>query len=148
MSKTSIRIACLVLGTALILSATRPPAVPEQEQPSALLEAMEGLKTHLKGTAMALQRSSRDEALENIAGMQRFVLLAKLEAPADLGEIAEEKREAHRTAFRKDLVLLLKELADMELDVLEGRYKKAFARVVDPLYPLREAAHEKYQKGE
>ena len=151
MSKTRIRFAPLALATALILAAAGPAPLQDSGGKPAqtpLLQAMEGIKTHMKGTAMALQGGARDEALKHIAEIQRLVLLAKLEAPANLTEVPEEKRAAHRTAFRKDIVVLLKEFADMEVDVLEGRFEEAFGRVIDPLYPYREASHDKYKKKE
>lgn len=129
-------------------SARRPPvreaATEAAERP--LRAHMEGLKTHMKGTAMALQSpEGRDKALEHIAELQRIVLLAKLEAPSNLGEVAEKERAEHAKDFRRDLTLVLRELAEMEIHVLDGEMEKAFARVVDPLFPMREAAHEKYQ---
>jgi len=153
-TERTLSLAALVLGGVLVLSAVAPaPASPSPMPASAaaatdtdLLTAMEGLKTHMKATAMALQGNSTEEALEHIAEMQRLVLLAKLESPPNLEELAKKERAAHQMAFRKDLIGVLKEFADMEIDVLEGRFEAAFARVVDPLHPTREAAHAKYQK--
>jgi hypothetical protein len=110
---------------------------------------MEGLKTHLKGAAMALQNpDDRDAALVHIAELQRLVLLSKLEAPSNLNEVPEEERAEHRASFRRDLALVLREFVEMEIHVLDGETEKAFARVIDPLYPMRETAHEKYQPGD
>ena len=137
-------LAALALVT--VLASTPLRQEPETPSESPVLEAMEGMKTHLKGTAMALQDPAKGaEALEHIAELQRLVLLAKLGSPANLDELPADERDAHRTAFRRDLTLVLEQLVHMELSVLDGKPDEAFARIVKPLYPMREAAHEKYQ---
>jgi hypothetical protein len=106
---------------------------------------MEALKTNLKAAAMALERTDTTGALKHIAEMQRLVLLAKLEVPANLEAKPDKQRDAYRAEFRKDLVRLMQELLGMELEVLDGDWEKAFGRVAGPLFRMREAAHEKYQ---
>ena len=113
-----------------------------------LAEHMEGLKTNLKGVAMALQGPDAETALRHLAEMQRIVLLAKLESPPNLDEQPESERHAHRQEFRKSLVRVLQELAGMELEILDGDYEAAFARVTGPLYTLRESSHDKFQRAE
>jgi len=141
---------CLSLGVALLPSYASRATVVEPRATSAdgLAEHMEGLKTNLKGVAMALQGSDAETALRHLAEMQRIVLLAKLESPPNLDEQPEREREAHRAEFRKSLVRVLQELAGMELEILDGEYDKAFARVTGSLYTLRESSHDKFQRAE
>ena len=141
---TNTTVASLALVTLLVsLPLGQEPATPAAPT---LLEHMGGMKTHMKGAAMALQDpAKKSEALHHIAELQRLALLSKLEAPSNLEEIPEGERDAHTTSFRRDLVLVLREFVEMELSVLDGKPQEAFARVVKPLYPMREAAHDKYQ---
>ena len=141
---------CLFLCVAMLPSHASRSTVAEPNAASAdgLAEHMEGLKTNLKGVAMALQGPDAETALRHLAEMQRIVLLAKLESPPNLDEQPESERHAHRQEFRKSLVRVLQELAGMELEILDGDYEAAFARVTGPLYTLRESSHDKFQRAE
>lgn len=141
-----LRVTFLAIGmTAAFLAADPAPALPTPTQEAALHGHMEGMKTHLKQTAVALGSKDRAQALEHIAELERLVLLAKLEEPSNLSEIGAAEQPDHITSFRRDLALVLGVLVEMEVDVLDGRFDDARARVVDPLFPMRETAHEKYQ---
>ena len=144
-----MRTASTFLALALA-AAPAPTPTALQDPPSAtpLRESMEGMKTELKGIATALQAREGSRALEHIAAMQALVLRAKLESPPNLDQVAEAERAAHRVRFRKDLILVLRELATMEEHVLDGDLDRAFASVVDPLHPLRERAHAAFQREE
>ena len=138
---------CAVLALVLIVAAA-PGAPQDTPHQTPLLDCMESMKVELKGIAMSLQGKDEVKALEHIAAMQSLVLLAKLELPPNLDQIPEEGRAAHRVGFRKELIAVLKELAVMEEHVLDGDLEAAFKSVIDPLYPLRERAHEAYQRKE
>ena len=149
MLRSIVAVSALALAVAIPSGAA--PGAPQDPAPASeggvLLEHMKGLKKNLKGVAMSLQKSDSKQVLHHIAEMQRLVLLAKLEAPANLEEKPEDERESHSTEFRKDMIGLLQELAGMEIEVLDGELEKAFGRVTGSLYRLREAAHEKYQSS-
>ena len=130
----------------LLTSWRQEPAIETQDQATPLAAAMEEIKTNLKGLAMSLQDSvAQERALKHVAELERHVLSAKLEAPANLEQIAEEERAAHRIAFRRDMARVLGVLAELEVDLLEERHEDAFAKIIGPLYKMREAAHAKYQ---
>lgn len=133
----------LLLG-GLCLGLGRPAPPPAD---GTLHDTMEELKSHLKATAVALKRDgSTEEILHHVAEMERLVLLAKLETPPNLDQIPETGRAEHALSFRRDLVEVLQVIASMELDVLDGRRDDAAATIVDPLFPMRERAHELYQR--
>ena len=141
---------CVFLCVALLPSHARHSLNAEaiSNRADGLAEHMEGLKANLKGIAMALQGSDAETALRHLGEMQRIVLLAKLESPPNLDEQPEREREAHTVKFRKGLVHVLQELAGMELELLDGEYEKAFARVTGSLYTLRESSHDKFKRAE
>lgn len=149
----SLLVLSLALATTLTLGAGRvagqlvAPLASQEEVP--LLELMEGMKSHLKGTAMALGDPSRKEdALAHVAELQRYLLLAKLRTPANLEELPEELRAEHRTAFRRDMAQALKVLVDLEVHILDGQNEEAFKLVTGDLFALRKQAHAKYQQEE
>ncbi len=149
MFRTAFLAACLLLSTVLLpLRASTSPTSPSTSPGSALAEHMEGLKENLKGIAMALQGPDAERALRHVAEMQRIVLLAKLEIPPNLEEQPSADRDAHRVQFRKSLIAILQELAGMELDILDGEYEKALARIMGPLLQLRESSHERFKRAE
>lgn len=147
MLRSAVALSVLVLG--LVLLSARPVRAPQDPEPvlagGALLEHMEGLKKNLKGAAMAMQAQDGEKALQHVAEMQRLVLLAKLETPPNEEEKPEAERDAHRLAFRKDLIHLLQELAGMEVELLDEDWEKAFGRVTGPLFRMRTQAHDRYQ---
>jgi hypothetical protein len=118
-----------------------------RDEDSALHGFMKGLKDQLKPAAAAVKAEDAAAALPPIAEMQRLVLLAKLEPPANLAEVAAGEQEAHATAFRRELATLLGELAQLEIEVLDGRFDEAMARIQGPLFQLREAGHDKFKKA-
>jgi hypothetical protein len=125
------------------------PAPRAAQEQSALRVTMETMKTHLKGLAMALQRpDGRDAALGEVAELQRLVLAAKLESPPKLDDLPEADRAAHASGFRRELAAVLRELAELEIDLLEGRSEAAQARVRKSLFEMRERAHERYQRDD
>jgi hypothetical protein len=141
-----------ILPLCLVSAALSPQARPAphsgQEQ-SSLRVTMESMKTHLKGLAMALQREDgRDAALGEVAELQRLVLAAKLETPPGLDGMPQGERAAHALAFRRELAAVLRELAELEIDLLEGRREAAQTRVRKSLFELRERAHERFQRGD
>ena len=121
--------------------------MPAAEQPVELMDHMDGLKKNLKALATGMSEGKpAAELLVHVTGMQEHALKAKSFVPPNLSEVPEKRREAHRNAFRADMLRLLIDLANLEIDLLEGRPEEAFGRVTGSLFKLREASHEKYQK--
>lgn len=123
-----------------LLAASRAPDGPASD-------AMNGLKDNLKALAAALPDPESDAAsLAALAEMQRHALAAKALSPDNLDDVPADRRAAHQAAYRADLARLLQHLLEMEIDLLEGRRDEAIAAIRGELLPLRDAAHERYQK--
>ena len=132
----------VVLGLlALCLGAA--PGVPPGEK--SLQGVMQGLKDKLKELTAALEAKKQDPALDAVGEMQRLVLLAKTHEPANLEDTPKAGRPAEVVAFRKDLIGLLRELADVEVDVLDEHYDAALAKVNGQVIQMRDAGHKKYK---
>jgi soluble cytochrome b562 len=78
--------------------------------------------------------------------MQALVLEAKPLDPANLASIPAGERDAHRADYRRDMARLLRELADMEILVLDGKNAEVKDRIKSELLELRNAAHDRFQE--
>ena len=113
-----------------------------------LERAMVGLKDGLKSLSKSLGDPTKNEAsLATLTEMQKHVMATKDADPQNLEDIEEDKRAAHKLAFRADMMRLLVELAEMEISICEGKNEDAMARIRGELVPLRNSSHEKYQKN-
>ncbi len=120
-----------------------PPA-PGQE-PADLEGVMDGIKGQLKSLAGAIGTSNTEAALVAVNDMERLVLLAKKYGPNNMNTVAAADRPAHQVAYRKALLGVLKELADVELNVLDGKFDAAMEQLKGPLAEMRDDAHDKFQ---
>ena len=140
-----------LLAAALCLGAA--PGEPAAAAAGAALgektleDVMQGLKEKMKQLSAALEARKHDTALDAVGEMQRLVLLAKTHEPKNLSDTPKDGRPAQVVAFRKDLIALLRELTDVEVDILDERYDTALAAVKGPVVELREAGHKKYKES-
>lgn len=141
-------ISMLFLATLAVLALNFMGGAGEEEM-TPLQKYMDGMKTNLKPLGRAAGDPEKlEDSLRYVSELQRLVVLSKLEAPANLDEIPAEQQVAHRMAYRRDMAAVLKELAEMEIDLLEGKHEEAAKRVRGSLLPARKEGHRKYQKEE
>jgi len=121
--------------------------LPRAGEEPALSDAMRGMKVQLKLLTEGLKGPlvNEPQALAALTELQVLTIAAKRGDPPHLDELAPKRQLATRRAFKADLARLLKELAAMEVDVLEGHPELAVARIRADLMPLRDAAHEKFE---
>lgn len=135
------------LSVARAHGAAEPAAGPGAREENEVVHlAMEGMKASLKKLGPALQAGQQADALAAVAALQKHALEAKAGGPSNLADKPEAERPAHALAYRRELALLLGELAALEVLVIDGKNEEAFARIKDKLVTLRDAAHEKFQK--
>jgi hypothetical protein len=149
--KTLLAAGALALSPAFLLLAPRPSAAPHpalaDETP--LGQAMEALKANLKVLARSVEEPAREaEALEALGAMQAAVLGAKVLDPQNLPQVPEAERDAHRRAFRKEMLALLQERARLEQMLLDGERAGVVREIKGPLMDRRNAAHERFQTKE
>ena len=125
----------------LLLAFAQPPG-----SDTGLADAMEGIKRSLQALSGTIADPEQNAAsLASLTEMQVWALQAKLERPANLDEVPAARRDAHAAAFRADILRLIVRLAQMEIDVLEGRNAEAKAAIKTDLFDMRSVAHDKYQ---
>jgi soluble cytochrome b562 len=121
-----------------------PPKAGAAE--ASLRDVMNGLKNNIKTLSTACAGKAREPALAAVAEMERLVLVGKGFEPQNQADTPEADRPQHLVDFRKDMLHLLKELADLEGDLLDGNFDAASKRIDTALPDLRDEAHDKYKK--
>ena len=120
-----------------------PPA-PGQEK--SLRDVMNGLKSNLKTLSASVTAKAKDPSVAAVSEMERLVLLGKTFEPENMADTPEADRPQHLIDFHKDMLVLLKQLADLETEVLDGKFDDATKRIDGPLMDLRDESHDKFRK--
>lgn len=142
---SSLRLSTVALALMVLCLAVAARPAPTSDD--ALHEVMMGLKRHLKDLGRSVSDAAQNEqSLTSIAEMQALALQGKPLAPPNLDTVDRDKRPAHQAAFRADMARMLRELAQMEIDILEGRNADAVATIQGKLFELRDSSHDKYQE--
>jgi len=123
-----------------------PGGAPAPGQEKSLKDVMNGLKNNLKTLSASVTAKAKDPSVAAVSEMERLVLLAKTFEPQNMADTPEADRPQHLIDFRKDMLGLLKQLADLETEVLDGKFDAATARINGPLMDLRDESHDKYKK--
>jgi hypothetical protein len=121
----------------------RPSAAGPEES---LHDVMETMKDRMKSLAAACAAKSKDPALAAVTDMQRLMLVAKAFEPDTVADKPEAERPAFLVDYRKHVVRAIKELAEVELDVLDGNFDSATKRVETNLVDLRDESHDEFKK--
>jgi soluble cytochrome b562 len=123
-----------------------PGGAPAPGQEKSLKDVMNGLKGNLKTLAASVAAKAKDPSVAAVSEMERLVLVAKTFEPQNMADTPEADRPQHLIDFRKDMLGLLKQLADLETEVLDGKFDDATKRIEGPLMDLRDESHDKYKK--
>lgn len=140
--------ACLALGVLAFPSlsgALQDDGVGAEDEPETVLAGhMEVLEAHLAKLRRTLRdEDRRDESLAHIAGIQAAVVASKAEAPAMLASILEGEQAAFQTAYRREMVGMLKHLCDLELAVLDGETDQA-RTIFKVIRQMEDDGHERF----
>lgn len=140
--------ACIALGVLAfpsLSSALQDDGVGTEDEPETVLAGhMEVLESHLAKLRRTLRdEDRRDESLAHIAGIQAAVVASKAEAPVMLPSILEGERAAFQTAFRREMVGMLKRLCDLELAVLDGETDQA-RTIFKVIRKMEDDGHERF----
>ncbi len=118
---------------------------PQPDDHEALEKAMEGLKKNLKALSMTVADPARNaDSLKSLHAMQEIVLAGKLLTPVHASQVPEKDRAAFQTEYRRDMLKALVELAQAEMELLEGKNEAAKKRIAESIVTHRDASHAKY----
>ena len=95
------------------------------------------MKRNLKALATNIQNPKKDKkSLESIHNMQQHMMAVKLKSPPVLKDTPKDQHAALIRSYRTDATRLLRELVDLEIDILEGRHDAAFGRILSQIDEL------------
>jgi hypothetical protein len=107
--------------------------------------AMEQMKGELRKVSEAIADPARNEdTLRGLGRMISFAGASQGGLPKSVQELPADKQAAEKLAFRRELVLLARNLADIEMLVLDGKNAEAAAALKTKVVDARDAAHTKY----
>jgi hypothetical protein len=130
---------------------TRGPRTGERGQrgagiPQNVEGAMKGVNRAMRQLRKQIgDASKKDENLKLIGDMERNAVIAKnMPLPDDYLEKAktDEDRAKLKADYRNDLMKLVRDLLDMEQNVIDGKNDVA-TKQLDEVQKLRESSHEK-----
>lgn len=107
--------------------------------------AMEQMKRDLRTVAESIADPAKSEVtLQGLGRMLAAAGASQSGEPKNLAEIPAEGHAAHKLAFRRALVVLARDIADIELLVLDGKHAEAAAMLQAKVVLVRDSAHEKF----
>ncbi|MCY2958806.1 MAG: cytochrome b562 [Planctomycetota bacterium] len=107
--------------------------------------AMEQMGNEMKRVSESIADPAKNEA--TLQGLGRMLMAAGASQngePKNLAEIPADKQAAHKLAFRRALVVLARDIADIELLVLDGKNAAAAEMLESKVVAGRDSSHEKF----
>ena len=106
---------------------------------------MEQMKDELRSLQKTVADPAQNEAtLKSLTHMQHLAIDGKLGAPSNMADVPADKQAAHKVAFRREMLKLVKDLAEVELLVIDGKNAEADKMVKSVIVADRDAGHDKF----
>jgi hypothetical protein len=126
-----------------------PPAQVEEAAAPELFDHMLEVKALVRDLSrLAGDATKKSEALPLITELEGHIIAAKEMVPPAAEVKPEAERPAFVLSFRKAMTELLREVAELELDIIEDRNDQAVERITTTLIQMRDKAHEVFQEDE
>ena len=153
--KSPRSLCALLVLPALLAGSLAMGARPAPQDPVAGVDPQEKAESELEKQMVvvedgvkALRRSTRDpsrlaESLATLATVQAAALASKQEVPAMAARVPEGERSAFVSGYRKEMVVFLTRLLELETALLDGEADaiKAAYRIV---YDMEDSGHERF----
>ena len=141
---------CALIG-ALALAAAFPAALPQEHEEHGEDDLEENMEL-IEETLGVLRRELRDPAnhptaLERVVVLQRAVLVCKSEQPPMTESLPGAERAAFVTAFRREMVTLLRGLLELEEALLDDNNEAAQA-ALRRVREMEDPGHERFTEEE
>ncbi|MEY2806942.1 MAG: cytochrome b562 [Planctomycetia bacterium] len=149
MTTNSLRLVGVLLAAAvsapLFLASARPAAAHDGANEK-IEHAMEDLNGSLKRLEKALAEKDAAKCLPLVLKMQVACQDSKVEAPSMAETITDAQKKADfLLGYRKTMVELQKQLLDLEVAVLDGKWEDATKLVSDKIKPSKKSGHDAYK---
>lgn len=117
------------------------PAVVEGD----LEESMEAMDQAFEAVLAAIEKKDADAAMDPIGKMQAGCLQAKTMHPPKLRTVEDKEKAAFLAGYRKEMLVLLKVTADLEIALIDKDFEKA-KKLTDEIDGMQKQAHDTYKK--
>jgi len=107
--------------------------------------AMEQMQRELDAVTESIADPAKNDAtLTSLGRMLAGAGASQGGEPKNMAEIPAAEQAGHKLAFRRALVVLARDIAEVELLVIDGKNAEAAAMFEKKIVPQRDAGHEKF----
>lgn len=133
----------LCLGAGLTHSAL--PAQPRALAVDELEAVMEKLDENLEAVVAAIDKKDAAAGLELMTKLQQGCITAKTMTPPKTKTVGEKDKALFLAGYRKQLMHLLKAMADLEIALIDGDFAKA-TETIEQIDKLKKSGHDDFKK--
>jgi len=145
-------ITALLATGAVAVAWTNPPArdvpVPVgvgEGEGDDLEDIMHGIDKNFEAALAAIEKKDAATAMELATKLEQGCIGAKVLTPPKLRTIEEKDKAAFVAGYRKQMLMLLKLTADLEMTLVDNDFEKA-KKVADEIDAHKKASHDVYKK--
>ena len=106
---------------------------------------MHGMEKAYEAVITAIEKKDAPAALALMSKIQQSCISAKTLTPPKLKTVEEKDKAAFIAGFRKQMMMLLKASADLEIALIDGELDKA-AKITEEIDALQKSGHDTYKK--
>ncbi|HTF91092.1 MAG TPA: cytochrome b562 [Planctomycetota bacterium] len=140
----------LLLSAAIAVAwakpATREPLAPiVASQGDELEDIMHGIDKNFEAAIEAIEKKDGVVALELMTKLQQGCISAKSMTPPKIKTVEEKDKPAFVAGYRKQMLTLLKSIADLEIALVDNDFDKA-KKVAEEIDAVKKSGHDAYKK--
>jgi len=122
-----------------------PIVASEGEGEEDLEEIMHGIDKNFEAVVAAIEKKEGPTGLEMMTKLEQSCISAKVLTPPKLRTIEEKDKAAFVAGYRKQMLVLLKYMADLEMALVDNNFEEA-KKVADQIDAHKKASHDVYKK--
>lgn len=110
-----------------------------------LEDVMHSLDKNFEAVYAAIEKKDAAAGLELMTKMQQACIAAKTLTPPKIRTIEEQDKAAFIAGYRKQMMVLLKATADLEIALIDGNFEEA-KKVAEQMDAAKKTGHDAYKK--
>ncbi|HUR28679.1 MAG TPA: cytochrome b562 [Planctomycetota bacterium] len=144
-------LSALLVGGAVAVASTNPSlgrSAPEsagEGEGDDLEEVMQGIDKNFEAATKAIENKDGPAALELMTKLEQGCIGAKILTPPKLRTIEEKDKAAFIAGYRKQVLVMLKSMVDLEIALVDNDFEKA-KKVADEIDSQKKMGHDTYKK--
>ncbi len=120
-------------------------ALPAAPDGGDLEEVMHDLEKQFEAVIAAIEKKEAKTALDLMTKVQTICIAAKTMTPPKIRIIPEADKAAFVAGYRKQMMVLLKSAADLEISLIDGDLEKA-KKLTEEMDAMQKTGHDAYKK--